>query len=444
MTDIILPEKVQSFMKVFKEKKYQIFVVGGAVRNMLLNTDTDNWDFTTNATPEEIMSLFPHHFYNNTYGTVSVVDTPFIFEVTPFREEGKYTDSRHPGELKWADSIEKDIKRRDFTINALAYDGENLIDLFNGIADLNAKIVKAVGEPDIRFQEDALRLMRAVRIATFMQFAIEEHTFNSIRNNASLLQNISRERIRDELFKILQSEYPADGIMLLKDTGLLKFIIPELEKAFEIPQKSPKRHHIYDVGTHCVLSLKFCLSKDPIVRLATLLHDIGKPATFKKDPETEIITFYNHEIVGADIALQIADRLRLSKEQKNKLFTLVRYHQFTVSELQTDKAVKRFIREIGKENIEDMLTLREADRIGSGSKPTSWRTELFKKRLIDVQKEPFKVTDLKINGKDVMELLNIPPGPKVGEILEDIFKEVEEKQIENKREVLLKKISLYK
>ncbi len=243
---------------------------------------------------------------------------------------------------------------------------------------------------------------------------------------------------------MLESDHPAEGILFLHNTGLLKYILPEVELCFLVPQKSPKRHHIYDVGTHLVMSLKHCPSTDVITRLATLLHDIGKEKTFRRDEETGIITFYNHEVVGEKMTAQIADRLRLSNEQKKKLVTLVAKHQFTVSELQTDKAVKRFIREVGIEYVDDMLAVRTGDRIGSGATPTSWRLELFKKRLTEVQKEPFKVTDLKIDGNDVMQLLQIKPGPKIGTVLKSIFEKVENGELPNERDLLLKQIEAYK
>jgi putative nucleotidyltransferase with HDIG domain len=444
MNQIILPKNVGDFMNAFKKNGYEIFVVGGAVRDLLLKKNTTNWDFTTNATPEQIQFLFPDNFYHNTYGTVSVPfkekNNNLIFEVTPFRKEGLYTDSRHPEEVSWAKTIQEDLARRDFTINSIAYDGENIVDLFNGSQDLQNKIIKTVGDPDQRFSEDALRLLRAVRIATQLQFTIDQKTKESIQKNAALLQRISSERIRDEFLKIIASDYPSEGVMLLKEVGLLQYIIPELNDSFNTPQVSPQRHHIYDVGTHMVMSLKHCASKDPIVRLACLLHDIGKPKTFAKDPKTQIITFYNHEIEGAKIIKRVIEDLRLSNKDGEKLYKLVRYHQFTVSELQTDKAVRRFIRELGKEYIDDMLILRQSDRVGSGSTPTSWRFELFKKRLIEVQKEPFSVTDLKINGKDVMQQLHLSPGPEVGKILSSLFEKVGEKKVENKREDLMKEL----
>lgn len=442
---IILPDVVNAFMNVFTQKGFQIYVVGGGIRDLLMGRQTKNWDFATNAKPEEIQKLFPKSRYNNNYGTVSIPvvndrSELVIFEITPYRQESKYTDSRHPDEIVWAKTIEEDLSRRDFTVNAMAFNGKKLIDLFDGQKHLKEKLIVAVGAPDRRFGEDALRLMRAVRLACELGFLLEEKTRNSIKKNAGLINNISKERVREELFKILSSKNPAEGILFLRNTNLLKQILPEVDDCFAIPQKSPSRHHIFDVGTHLVQALKLCPSTDIITRFATLLHDIGKTPTYKKDDKTGLITFYNHEIVGANMAVKIADRLRLSKKEKDKLFILVRFHMFTVSEKQTDKAIRRFIRQVGKEYLFDILDLRVADRLGSGAKLTSWRTELFKKRLEQVQKEPFKITDLKIDGNDVMTILNLKPGPKVGDVLSAVFKEVEEGKIKNEREVLLEKI----
>jgi len=436
-------------MAVFQKNKYQIYLVGGAVRDLLLGRTTENWDFTTDATPEQILKLFPDGYYNNQFGTVGigqkVADKDLIFEVTTFRKEANYKDNRHPEDITWAKTIDEDLARRDFTINAIALKQINskfeIIDPYNGRKDLKKKIIMAVGNPDIRFQEDALRMLRAVRFAAELGFMIDETTKKSIEKNCSLIANISWERIRDEFLKILASEFPAEGIIFLKNTGILSLILPELDVCFTIPQKSPKRHHIYDVGTHSVMALKNCPSKDAITHFAALIHDIGKTTTFRRDEKTKLITFYNHEVVGTKLATKIADRFKLSNKQKEKLVTLVKYHQFTVSELQTDKAVRRFIRNIGKEYIQDMLDLRTGDRIGSGATPTSWRLELFKKRLTAVQKQPFTVADLKIDGNDVMKMLKLDPGPKVGEILKKLFDQVVDKKIKNEKEALLKKLS---
>ncbi len=441
---LALPEYIQDFMDAFRKQGYQIYLVGGAVRDLLLDNEITNWDFTTNAKPEEIQKLFPDSFYHNTFGTVTVpfkmADDTHLFEITPFRREGKYTDMRHPESIEWADTVEEDLKRRDFTINAMAFDGNRLTDPYEGKKHLEQKLVVAVDDPDRRFSEDALRLVRAVRFASELGFLIEDKTRISIKKNASLIQHISWERIRDEFLKILASEHPAEGILFLRNSDLLSYILPEVNICFSVPQKSPKRHHIYDVGTHLVMALKSCPSKDPITRFATLIHDIGKAQTFRKDENTGLITFYNHEVVGEQQAEQIAKRFRLSNKQAEKLIRLVAKHQFTVSELQTDKAVRRFIREVGLEYLQDMLDLRTGDRVGGGATPTSWRYELFKKRLIEVQNEPFKVTDLKVNGRDVMEILKINPGPKVGEILNSLFKMVEEGAIKNERQLLVEEI----
>jgi len=449
---IKLPDEVTKLMNEFKKNNYQIFVVGGAVRDALLNKPVDNWDFATNASPEQIQKIFPDTFYNNIYGTVTVkinkeqsnneTMKQLLMEITPFRTESDYSDSRHPGSIEWAKTVEEDLSRRDFTINAIAYDGKNIIDPYGGQKDLENKLIKAVGDPDIRFKEDALRLLRAVRFTSQLGFLIEDSTRDSIQKNAGLITKISWERIRDEFLKILRGDHPSEGILFLKNTGLLSYILPEVDVCFSIPQKSPKRHHVYDVGTHLVMALKHCPSSDPITRFATLIHDIGKAKTFHKDEKTDLITFYNHEVVGRKQAEKIAERFKLSNKQKDKLITLVAEHQFTVSETQTDKAVRRFIRGVTKEYLQDMLDLRIADRIGSGATPTSWRTELFKKRLEEVQKQPFSIKDLKIDGNDVMKILKIKPGKKVGEILKNIFDQVVDGKIKNEKHSLLKQITL--
>jgi len=446
-----LPKYVTDFLQKFDKAGYKIYVVGGTVRGLLTGHDVKDWDFTTSAKPEEIQKLFPDSFYNNKFGTVGIPinaeGKQLIFEVTTFRKESGYTNVRHPDKIMWTHNIEDDLARRDFTINASAYNPMytvSTIDPYNGWEDLKNKKIIAVGDPDVRFAEDALRLMRAVRQATQLGFIIEEKTLASIQKNSELITKISGERIRDEFCKILSSPHAADGILLLRSTQLLKYILPEVDVCFGIDQKSPERHHIYDVGTHLVESLRHCPSSDVITRFATLIHDIGKAKTVRKDEKTGIITFYNHEVVGTKQATEIASRFKLSNKEKEKLVTLVRHHQFTVNEKQTDKAIRRFIRDVGVENIDDMLALRTGDRLGSGAKETSWRTELFKKRIEEVQIIPFSVNDLKIDGHDVMKELGIKPGPEIGKILNTIFTEVEEGKLKNEREVLINRIKEYK
>lgn len=445
--NVQLPKSVKDILEKFNSGGYEIYIVGGAVRDLIMGRNVNDWDFTTNATPEQILELVPGGLYNNLFGTVftdNPDDPENPHEITTFRKEEGYSDARHPDKVSWGKSLEEDLARRDFTINSLALDKDlKVIDLYKGQEDITKRLIRAVGNADERFAEDALRMMRAIRIASEIGFTIEENTFEAIKKNAPLINKIAKERIKDELFKILSSPNPYEGMVLFRESGLSQEILPELEKCFGVEQKSPGRHHIYDVGTHLLMALKFCKSTDPVTRFATLLHDIGKPQTYKK-LATGTITFYNHEMVSTKIAQNIADRLRLSRKETDKLITLVRWHQFTVDERQTDSAIRRVIRNVGLENIEDMLALRVADRLGGGARETSWRLEEFKARLIEVQKQPFAVKDLKIDGNDVMKELDLKPGKEVGIILNKIFDEVVEKKIENERETLLSKLDQFK
>jgi tRNA nucleotidyltransferase (CCA-adding enzyme) len=447
-----IPISVSNLYSLFKQKGYDIYIVGGAVRDTIMGKSVYDWDFTTNATPEQMLAFLPNAYYTNNFGTVGLpaeIDGEHPFEITTYRtEHGGYSDGRRPDNVRWGDSLEEDLARRDFTINAMALTLINykedkieqdveIIDPFLGKADIDTKMIRTVGDPHERFSEDGLRLMRAVRIASEIGFTIESSTFNAIKTHAKLIDKISRERVKDELFKLLASDNAYEGILLLRDSGLLYEILPEMEKAFGIEQKSPGRHHIHDVGTHLLLSLKNCQSTNPVVRFATLIHDIGKPQTYRKNLQSGLITFYNHEVVSASIAKRIARRLRFSNNEEELLWRLVRWHQFTVDERQTDTAIRRFIKNVGKENVNHMIALRVGDRLGGGARETSWRLEEFKRRIEEVQLQPFSIKDLKITGHDVMEIRNIAPGKEVGEILTKIFALVENKKIENDREVLI-------
>ncbi len=457
-----IPSGVKIILDKFKKANFQIYIVGGAVRNLLMEKPISDWDFTTDAKPEEILKIFPEGFYDNKFGTVGIpVNSTSegresiglsskpssevnVFEITTMRKEGVYKDHRHPIEVGWTDKIEEDLARRDFTINALALsvvEGQSneVIDPFHGQDDIKNKLIRAVGEPNIRFQEDTLRLIRAIRIATELEFEIDGKTFQAIKQNASLIKEVAFERIRDELFKLLQSVNPTLGIIKLRETGILQIILPELERCFGLQQEGPKHDRIYDIGTHSLQSLKHTPSSDPLIRFASLLHDIGKPDTVKITSDGNV-TFYNHDLVGGSIILKIAKRFNLSKKQTDKLYKLVRWHMFTLDEKQTDSAIRRFIKNVGLENIEDMLAVRVGDRLGGGTqKAVSWRMEKFNQRIKEVLQKPFSISDLKINGKDVMETLNIKPGPKVGEILQKLFEEVLEDSSKNNKEYLLKK-----
>lgn len=462
-----IPDEIFNIYKKFEKKGFKIYLVGGCVRDLLLKKDVKDWDFTTDATPKQILTLFPNGFYDNQFGTVGIpikalsksriplenkTNLPAgrqVVEITTFRTEHGYIDRRHPKKVSWGKSIEEDLSRRDFTINAIALKlysqpqglTHKIVDPFKGQEDLKKKVIRAVGDPKKRFKEDALRLIRAIRFATELLFTIENKTWKEFVNDARLLNEISKERIRDELLKILASDYPYEGAMLLRNSGLLDYILPELSKGEGVSQERPGRHHKTDVFTHNVLSLKFCTSKNPIVRFATLLHDIGKPYVASKDEEGLII-FHNHEISGAKIAREICERLKFAKKDREKIVNLIRWHMFTVDEKITDAAVRRFIRRVGVENVKDMMDLRIGDRLGGGTQTAeSWRLKLFKKRVEEqLQPAPFSINDLSVDGNDVMKILGIKPGPKVGEILQKLFEEVDEDLSKNKRDYLLKRV----
>ena len=436
-----MPNQVTEILDRFEKAGYEIYIVGGVVRDALLEKELYDWDFATSATPKEILQLFPNGFYDNKFGTVGIENPgERPFEITTFRTEHGYSDNRRPDVVEWGKTLEEDLKRRDFTINAMAMDvNMNLIDLYGGQGDLKNKLIRCVGDPNERFSEDALRMMRAVRIAAQLGFTIEQATLQAIQTNTGKIRQIAIERVKDELFKLLASDYPADGYLLLKNAGLGKEILPEMEETFGVEQKSPDRHHIYDVGTHSVESLRHCPSTDPVTRLATLIHDVGKVKT-KRVGTGGRITFYNHEMESTKVAKKIAERMRLSKKEADKLIKLVRWHQFTMDEQMTDSAVRRIINNVGGGYVEDLIALRIGDRVGSGARPSSWRFELLKKRFEEVQRQPFSIPDLKIDGHDVMKIKKVPPGPIVGKYLQMLFMEVTEKGLANEREVLSDKL----
>jgi tRNA nucleotidyltransferase (CCA-adding enzyme) len=341
--------------------------------------------------------------------------------------------------------LTEDLSRRDFTINAIALRiGEKnvfeLVDPYDGEKDIKQKILRAVGDPNLRFKEDALRLLRAVRIATELDFTIEKKTWEKVIEDAKLIEHISAERIRAELLRILGSEHAYEGVLLLKDSGLLGIILPELLEGVNVSMVRPGRHHTTDVFTHNLLALKLCPSKDPIVRFAALLHDVGKPESASKDQEGLVI-FHNHEVTGARIADKICERLKFSKIEKDRVINLIRWHMFGVNENQTDASIRRFLRKIGVENVQDMMDIRTADRLGSGRPAASWRLKLFREK-VEEQLKPakFSVNDMAIDGNDIMRILKIKPGPTIGKLLNTLFAEVDEDLSKNTKEYLEKRI----
>jgi len=446
-----VPKEIKSILEKLEKKGYEAYLVGGCVRDLLRNVDPKDWDVTTNAKPEEIEKIFPKNFADNKFGTVTVLTNskkPTLkgVEITPFRIEEKYTDKRHPDKVKWAKTVEQDLARRDFTINSIAlefpvssFQFPKIIDPFNGQKDLEKKVVRTVGKAEDRFSEDALRLLRAIRFATALDFKIEEKTFKAIKKNAPWLQAISKERIRDEFLKIIMADKAADGIELLKETGLLKHIVPELEEGYKVSQN---KHHIYGCYKHAVLSLKYAAKKNfnKYVRLASLFHDIGKPKA--KRGQGSDATFYGHEVIGARMTVQILNRLRFSKKDIEKIVKLVRYHLFyyNVDEV-TEASVRKLIRNVGLENIDELLEVRMADRIGSGCpKAEPYKLRHLRYVIEKASKDPISIKMLKVGGNDVMKILNIKPGPRIGLTLDVLFGYVLADPKKNKKDFLKKEI----
>ncbi len=448
MARYAIPEEVESVAVTLREAGFEAYLVGGCVRDLLRGAAPKDWDIATNAIPEKIQALFPESIYENQFGTVGVKTgsedpTLRIVEVTTYRIEGKYTDARHPDEVKFAETIEEDLSRRDFTVNAIALaagngsgDVDDLVDPFGGQDDLEAKMIRAVGDAATRFREDALRLMRAVRFATELGFEIEMNTRRAIEAESGLLEMISKERIRDELMKIMMTPRAATGIVLLEELNLLIHVIPELREGIGCGQN---QHHVFE---HSVKALEYAAQKNYslLIRMASLLHDVGKPRV--KRGEGHDSTFYNHEVVGSRMTLQILDRLHFPKDFSEKVAHLVRQHMFyyNVGEI-SPAGVRRFLRRVGPENIDDLFQVREADRIGSGvPKAVPYKLRHLRFMLDKVKADPISPKMLKVTGEDVMRVLAIPPGALIGQILSILLEEVIEDPERNTADYLEKRM----
>ena len=457
-----IPREVISIAEKLSHAGFEAYLVGGCVRDLILSEaeglpiEPKDWDIATNAKPEEIQKIFPESIYENNFGTVGVKiesENPKlkVVEVTTFRLEGKYTDKRHPDEIKFATAIKDDLSRRDFTVNAIAMttDGE-ITDPFDGRGDLVSRIIRTVGKPEERFNEDALRLMRAVRFATELSdfsakggptsgWQMDLNTRWAIEKEAGLLEMIAKERIRDEFIKIIMSDRAAEGIILLEELNLLRYVIPELREGLGVGQN---KHHIYTVFEHNVKALDYAAKQNYSleVRLASLFHDLGKPKA--KRGEGPDSTFHGHEIISAKMAAKALERLRFPKDIIEQVIHLVRYHMFyyNVGEV-SEAGVRRFLARVGPDTIPDLIKLREADRIGSGvpkAVPYKLRHLLFK--IEKVKKDPLSPKMLKINGEDVMKFAKLAPGPKVGYILAILLEEVLDDPKKNMRELLELKV----
>ena len=444
---IKIAKEILLILEKLNNASFEAYLVGGCVRDIIRGEKPKDWDIATNAKPEEIQSLFEDTFYENDYGTVGVVnketndDTLRVVEVTPYRTEGKYSDGRRPDEIHFSDNLEDDLKRRDFTINAIAYDPkkERFVDLYAGQKDIENKIIRTVGEADERFSEDYLRMMRAVRLATELGFEIEKKTKDAIKKHSEDLRTISQERIRDEFVKIIMSERPLWGIETLHKLNLLRQIIPELEDGIGVEQS---RSHIYTVWEHNLRALQHSADKnyDFVVRLASLLHDVAKPATRRFDKVKKLYTFYGHEVVGARITKKIMTRMRFSNEETDTVTKLVRNHQFfTDIDKITLSATRRIVRNVGAENVWRLMELRTCDRIGMG-RPVEepYRLRKYESMIEEAMRAPVSVGMLKIDGTQVSEIAG-GAGPKVGWILHALLEEVLDEPNLNTEEYLQKR-----
>ncbi len=461
-----IPKEVLKTINQLENAGFEAFLVGGCVRDLILGNKPKDWDITTNAKPEEIIKLFEKTIYENDFGTVLVItedvsdETLRQIEITPYRVEAKYSDLRHPDQIKFSDKLEEDLKRRDFTINAMAVDSKgHLTDIFEGLKDIYKRTLRTVGKPDDRFKEDALRMLRVVRFSVELSFTVSHETTESIVKNADLIKKISVERIRDEFIKIIMSPSPAVGITILQKFGLLRYIIPELEEGIGCEQLG---EHIYDVWNHLLHAVQYTADKGMAleVRLAALFHDIGKPrsrrvvgerltrdlawsgrarlstgeenrgpdkslVTFLRHPSAKKYTFYGHEVVGARMTKKIMERLKFPRKDAELVEKLVRNHMFfSDPEKITLSAVRRTITKVGKENIWTLMSVREADRVGMRKKETPYRLRRYFAMIEEALRDPISFSQLKIDGNFMMQELGIKPGPRMGWILHALLEEV--------------------
>lgn len=439
-----IPAEVQLVAKTLEDNGFEAYIVGGCTRDLFLGKTPKDWDLTTNAHPTDIQALFPDHYANNDYGTIGIKTesedpTLHIIEVTPYRTESGYSDARRPDSVTFGVSLEEDLKRRDFTVNALAYhiSSGKLIDLFAGIDDIKHKRLTAVGNAEERFAEDALRMMRAVRLAAELDFVIESKTMDAILKQSSQLKRISIERVAAEFLRIVSSKTPMQGIIFMEKLGLLEQFLPELIVAIGCEQGGI---HAYDVYEHLLRTMQAAADKDfsLAMRLAALFHDIGKPPTRRTGGKNKKYTFFGHEVVGARMTKSILERLKLPRDLIDEVVALVRWHMFFSDPDQiTLSAVRRTIVRIGENHIEDLLNLRVCDRIGTGRpKEQPFRFRKYKAMVDEALRDPISVKMLKINGHRIMELSGEKPSKKLGFILHALLDETLEDVSKNTTEYL--------
>ncbi len=452
----LIPNYVTHVTKTLQNNGFEAFLVGGCVRDLIIGREVKDWDVTTNATPEQIQNLFEKTVYENTFGTVGVciekltadslkltASEYHIVEVTTYRKEAGYTDFRHPEEVSFTGNINEDLERRDFTMNALALDPSNgpkgqIIDLYKGQQDIRDKVIKTVGNADERFTEDALRMLRAIRFSTTLDFAIDGETLASIAKNADLIKHVSRERIRDEFIKIIASPRPAMGIALLQKLGLLKHIIPEFEEGIGCHQGGA---HIYDVFEHLLGAVQHAADKgySTNVRLSALFHDIGKPRTKRAGKLKP--TFYGHEVVGAKMTKKILEDLKFSRETITFVSNMVRRHMFfSDTEQITLSAVRRIVASVTPEHIWELMQVRECDRVGMKKAEAPYRLRKYHAMIDEVLRDPISVGQLKIDGNYMITELHVKPGRRMGWMLHALLEEVLEDPTKNNVEYLTERV----
>lgn len=450
---IEIPSVLKKFNSVFEEHGFKAYLVGGAVRDIFLKKEASDYDVATNATPQDVIKIF--NFVVPTgieHGTVTVHFMGNEIEVTTFRTESGYSDGRHPDSVNYAATIEEDLSRRDFTMNAIAVnlkDGE-IIDPYDGISDIKNQTIRSVGNAKERFLEDGLRPVRAIRFASKLGFKIDEETLNSLSDKKVLEKtaSISVERFRDELMKILASEKPSIAFKIMEECGILNIFIPELINCRNCIQRDDRGYHIFDVLDHLYYACDGAPKDNPNVRLAALFHDIGKPQarTERKDNGLTIYNFYNHETFSEKITEEIMIRLKFSNAEINKVCLLVKNHMFHYTKDWSNAAVRRFLVKVGIENVDDLCAIRIADMCGKYNKPVSYKDSEecrllleLKDRIKEIQEknDALSLKDLKVNGKDLLSM-GIPGGKKIGIILNELFETVLEDPQMNEKEKLLK------
>jgi tRNA nucleotidyltransferase (CCA-adding enzyme) len=433
--------EIRSICSTLKSVGHECFIVGGSVRDLILGREAGDFDLATDATPEKVTRLFKRVIPTGIkHGTVSLLFGQRQYEITTYRADGTYLDGRRPEEVRYAKTLEEDVRRRDFTVNGLAYDIERgeVIDHPGGLEDMERRLIRTIGDPVERFSEDGLRPYRACRLAARLGFTIDADTFEAIGKTLGIASMVSMERVRDELMKLLGAGTPSVGLEYMRTSGLMDLFLPELSACHGLMQN---RFHLYDIYYHSLYSCDAAPVDEPVLRLGSLLHDLGKVPTRREGTDGDY-TFYNHEVIGARMAKKIMRRLKFSNEDTDRVANLVVNHMFHYTDEWTDGAVRRFMRKVGMENLEDLLAIRMADRRGNGLRDGMPQPiKELKKRIAKIIEDANAITvkDLDINGHIIMEEFSVQPGRIIGCILAELLELVLDHPELNTRETLVEK-----